>query len=745
VVGDVLGAVADTVKIAQKKVSTGDDQPTLAANQQQVFQQYINFLEQFSQRTPLVLMIDDVHWADTSSVNLLFAAARELQRHRILFIVAYRPDDATAARGGEGHPILLIRNELERYDLSIEVGVPTLTLSELGELLQQRYTGYRTNIAFKEWLSRISGGNVLFITQFLHTLEEDGVIDKESGEPAGDFHHITVPQSVRAAIEERIRRLNDESRELLRYASVEGDTFTSVILAKVTETPQLRLLQKLRVIQQMHHVIQSQGNQLVYSELMPAYRFSHTLLHKAMYDSLDQGEQLLLHQAVFDVLKDQWEEARGKDINIPGLAARIAVHAAILGEHFFAAEVLLQGAKVSWKNYAVEETQALIDNALQSLSLIPRSGTEEQRDAEMLRGELLFQQGVVEVITGNLPGAIEDFREAGAIGERHEDYSLLIQCLLKECKILHDQGSYDEAILSARRALSVAEYHNDYDGQARAHGLLGFIHYARHQFDSAKEHLSLQSELAEISEDLRQQLTALHTTSILYFMTGDYDQGFECVRQSLELARTLGDRSVEAGCLSMVGMWKSQLHYYEEALDYFQQSLVVKQQIGDVANEALVYNMMGMTYLPLGQLDLAQQYLERGITLLKKLGTFTPLPSALLVLSEVYRKTGALDRSVACLEETMELGNTLGQSGFVAEAGAKHALVRAMKAEQSNEPERSRILASATREIEKHLAAIRMENSHNATAEIAEWEEHLQYVRKIMGHSSPPARPTREA
>jgi predicted ATPase len=267
-------------------------------------------LKKLAEQTPLVLMIDDFHWADTSSTNLLFTAARQLHSQPILFIIAYRPDDAASSRNGEGHPILHIRNELERYSLAAELGVPRMRAEDLDRLLHGRYRSYHNDDEFEQWLATISSGNALFITQFLQTLEEDGYIDPSSGEIRPGYRNAKVPDSAYAVVRERLRRLSEETRELLRYASVEGDTFTADMLAKITETPKLKLLQRLRLAEQSHRIIVDLGKQRVYVTETSAWRFSHALLHLAMYESLNQEERELLHEAIFDVLKEEWEAAR---------------------------------------------------------------------------------------------------------------------------------------------------------------------------------------------------------------------------------------------------------------------------------------------------------------------------------------------------------------------------------------------------------------------------------------------------
>jgi len=135
---------------------------------------------------------------------------------------------------------------LQRYDLCREIEIPKFTAENLDVLLRTRYPNYRNNDRFEGWLAHVGGGNALFITEFLKTLEEDGYISPETGIFSDQYENVKVPASAYAVVSERIRRLNEENRELLRYSSVEGETFTAKILYKTTEIRQRKILQKLR-------------------------------------------------------------------------------------------------------------------------------------------------------------------------------------------------------------------------------------------------------------------------------------------------------------------------------------------------------------------------------------------------------------------------------------------------------------------------------------------------------------------
>ena len=272
----------------------------------------------------------------------------------MLFIVAYRADDAASSRDGKGHPLLHVRNELGRYSLYTDVVVPRMTAKDLDGLLRARYSRYQGSSEFERWLAERSGGNALFITQYLSTLEEDGIVSPQTGEFKGRFDSVRVPTSAFSVVEERIRRLDDDSRELLRYASVEGATFTVSVLSAIADVPRLKLLQKLRLISEKHGVIKSLGKQRIYASESTAYQFTNVLMQRAMYEGLEDEERDELHEGIFRSIKADFAEASDTDSSIVGLAVRLAAHAATPADRLFSTKLLLDAARVSWRRFAEE-------------------------------------------------------------------------------------------------------------------------------------------------------------------------------------------------------------------------------------------------------------------------------------------------------------------------------------------------------------------------------------------------------
>lgn len=624
VIGDVLESMADTAKIVRRHSGSHREaaEPVTAANQQQLFQQYINVLAELSARAPLVLMLDDVHWADASSTNLLFAAARQLKGRPVTFVAAYRPDDAASSRGGEGHPILHVRNELERYGMAGEIGVPRMTAIDLDALLRKRYPSYQNDDRFEEWIAHVSGGNALFITQFLATLEEDGMIDPGKGTISPGFERIRVPASAQAVVQERIRRLDEDTRELLRYASVEGDTFTSLVLARITEMPQLKLLQRLRLAEERNGFVRALGRHRVYSHETSAWQFSHALLHKAIYDNLLEEERELLHAAVLDVLKEELDEARADGLNIASVAARVALHAEVLGNLELAASVLVEGAFAIWKEYAEEETMRMLARALEILDRLeddPKQLTKSQ-ERRKIRAQALGIRTSVHRIRGRLDEAIADARSARDLTAGTPFDRIRIDSINDIAAIHRMRHEHDEATAAATEALEESERIGHWEGQARALTTLGHIQ-ANHGVTKAVEWYQRSLELTQReAPGSAYEATALDNLGSMYSALGDPAIAQEYYTRSMAILEQKGDEKGRADVLLNIGVLKFETGDLEGAAVDFEKCLQTYRRVGDLQSEAMVLNNLGSVHFHLEHNESALEALRRALEISRIVG-----------------------------------------------------------------------------------------------------------------------------
>ena len=199
--------------------------PAASVRQNDLFGQFTRVLQTLSHLHPLLLVLDDLQWADAGSIALLFHLARRLTGQRILIVGAYRPDDLAAGRDGGRHPLEAVIHELQRDYGDIHVDLSQSDGRQFVEALLDTEPN-RLEPAFRQTLYQHTEGHPLFTVEFLRGLQERGdLIQDDAGRWAvgARLDWETLPPRVEAVIAERIGRLPERWQALLTAASVEGE------------------------------------------------------------------------------------------------------------------------------------------------------------------------------------------------------------------------------------------------------------------------------------------------------------------------------------------------------------------------------------------------------------------------------------------------------------------------------------------------------------------------------------------
>jgi ABC-type oligopeptide transport system substrate-binding subunit/DNA-binding SARP family transcriptional activator len=371
----VRSAVPDTelVHNVRELVEAGRRSPG-ELGQRQLFGQLGDVLRALAADHPLLILLDDLQWADSSSAELLFHLGRRLEGARTLIVGAYRPEEVALGRHGERHPLEKVLAELKR-----QYGEVWLDLAEAQELEGRGFIDAflnsepnRLGEGFRGTLFRHTAGHPLFTVELLRAMQERGdLMPDAEGRwvegPALDWQ--TLPARVEGVIEERIGRLEAELREILTIASVEGEDFTTQAVARVGQLQERQLLRQLsRELERRHRLVREQGEAHVGGGLLSRYRFAHALFQRYLYNELSAAERRLLHREMGSVL----EALYGEDAN--AIASQLARHYDEGGMPGKAIHYLLQAGDRARLAYAHQEA---IHAYRRALALLKEDGDYE--------------------------------------------------------------------------------------------------------------------------------------------------------------------------------------------------------------------------------------------------------------------------------------------------------------------------------------------------------------------------------
>jgi predicted ATPase len=277
------------------------EQVSTELRQLDLFEQFTKVLLSVSMRNPLILIVDDLQWADIGSISLLFHLERRILGSRVMIIGAYRSEEVALGQDGKQHPMEPVFHEFQRDFGEIVINLDQCDGKEfIAALLDSEPN--QLSPAFRELLFHHTAGHPLFTIELLRSMQDsDELIRDDTGKWIAGKTVIwdRLPQRVEAVIAERVGSLPRELRHILEAASVEGNEFTAEVVASVLQVDEESLVRQLsEQLEHKHHLATATQFRRMGDQRISGYRFQNQRFQKYLYDSLDNIEQAYLHDAV---------------------------------------------------------------------------------------------------------------------------------------------------------------------------------------------------------------------------------------------------------------------------------------------------------------------------------------------------------------------------------------------------------------------------------------------------------------
>ena len=347
-----------------------------------LFESATAFFVRAARSRPLVLILDDLHWADPPSLLLLQFLAYELRNNPILVVGTYRDVEI-----GRDHALTKTVAELSRLRVGLPIFLGGLEEVDIARFIEQN-TGQVPSAALLELIVAGTAGNPFFVMELTQLLTRSSGVEHL---PA--LH--AIPQTVRGAIRQRLNRLSTECNRILNTAAVMGREFTLARLLRLGDPPQDILLMALDEAISAHLI----G---LHADTAGRYRFVHALVRETLYDELPTLERVRLHLEIGAMLEALY--AANLDAHLDELSHHFG-QAAPLAGHEKAIDYTMRAAERNMRLLAYEEASRNYERALQLLAL-------GEREAPIQRCELLLALGQAQTRSGETAQARGTFDRA---------------------------------------------------------------------------------------------------------------------------------------------------------------------------------------------------------------------------------------------------------------------------------------------------------------------------------------------
>lgn len=638
--------------------------------QSDLFEQYTRVLQALARQAPLVLVVDDLQWADAGSINLLFHLGRHLAGSRILIVGAYRPEEVALGRGGERHPLEPVVNEFQRDFGDITVDVDQAESRGFVEAFLDSEPN-RLGLSFRQMLYRQTRGHPLFTIELLRGMQERGdlVQDQEGRWVEGvALDWETLPVQVEAVIAERIGRLARPLRDALWAASVEGETFTAEVVARVRVTDEREMVGRLSSeLDRRHRLVRAQGILRVDGQRLSRYRFRHILFQKYLYNSLDQVERAHLHEDIGNVLEGLYGD-RAEEI-----AVQLARHFQEAGIAEKAVGYLHQAGDKAVRLSANEEAIAHFTRGLELLKTLPATPERAQQELALqlaLAAPLQAARGYAAPETGRAYArALELCQQVGETPQ-------LLPALWSLGSFYYARAEHQKSLELTEHILNLAQRMEDPLQVAMAHWGLGVDLLHVGELVSARGHL----EQVIVFYDPQQYrslafiygqdpgVSAMAWAAWTLWFLGYPDQALERSQEALALAQELDHPFTLGFALNIAGSFFHQLRREAQTAQERNEAMMqLSTEEGFPLFQVLGATFQGWTLAMAGQVEAGIAQMRQGLATWQAMGTGMQRPHLLALLAEACGSAGRAEEGLSALGEALAFVQSSDERYYEAE------------------------------------------------------------------------------
>ncbi|MCH7839504.1 MAG: tetratricopeptide repeat protein, partial [Planctomycetes bacterium] len=672
-----------------------------------------------SRGQPLVMLLEDWHWSDGGSSDVLDQLAEMVSAYPLLVVVTARPELDAQRPSPRGQ---------------IHLDLAPLDPTSAVEVMRASLGGARVPVELAERIGEKTGGNPFFIEELCRTLLETGALVISEGEAqlASGIERLVIPDTVEAVLKSRLDRLDPEAREVLRCAAVIGPQFGLKLLKKVVPS-RSRLEGSLGTLRDAG-LIQRTG-----LGKEPSYRFKHALTLDVTYESLLERQRKERHAVVGAAIEELYGD------NTEEYSARLAVHFAVAEDWDKAIRYGLAAAQRAESLWRLPET---VETLIRTRGWIEQSGKEPvertsllikllfdlERHLEKLgrrdeqqqviddlsgflaadvhtkeRGEVCVRQGDLHTLSGRFKDARPPLNQALEIADQLDDPELRGKVLRSLGHLLWRQGDYGEAVPWLEKAVNNTREQDDNSRLIRDILNLGRALRRLEEWDRAmaigEEALVLANETGNPVD----QSYAYNYKGHLLRAMGRTDDAIDAFEEGGRLAREARVPAREVfNTLGAAALYleKGQL---DKGLATYQDSVQLARRANrtDQLAQSLVF--LGEALVTCGKPEQASPHFEEAVSVLRRIGDEEPLASALAELANAQQRA-ALPEAEATWRQAIEMQERLGdRSGAMAALERLAGLRRAPDRSEAHWLYR-RALAIAT-ELEDKETEARIRNS----------------------------------
>jgi tetratricopeptide (TPR) repeat protein len=608
---------------------------TIGATKERMLREMGDVIEAASASGLFIGLLEDIQWADPSSIDLVRHLVNRIARQRMLLLFTCRPEVV----GARDHPLRDFFRELRVHARCHEIPVGPLSRNDVGAYVDARFPGHRFPEQLAADIHAKTEGHPLFVSSLAQFLLERGWVKTDSGSWTLDDRLLAgafeAPESTRGMVRRKVEALSEQDLAALEYAAVIGREFHSTLLARVLGADELELEERLSRLDRRHRLVDTLGElELSDGSLTTRYRFANALYRDVVYDEMLSRKRVLMHRRVGEELA----RLHGSDRRLAG----------VLGLHFEKGREL--ASAVRYLGLAGDNAAQLCSNDegtdyyTRALSLVEKLPAGDQPVAALRLHQKLAQlrftmgrfgdacgsflkmreaarrageaRGEAEALTGLCRALFFSDRgaelavraeEALQAAEAAGDEVLRLEALLAVALILQDRGELAECRSLLDEILSGARSRGHAPTQLAALAYRGIQHYWQSEYALAEARLSEALALAVEAHDGFHLLVGQMFLGLSRGNLGRISDAYRALAEGREMARRNGDHYWTPRLANHMGWLHRELMDFETAIALDQEGLAIARKEGIAQAESAAHLNLAVDYTQAGRLEEAAQ------------------------------------------------------------------------------------------------------------------------------------------
>ncbi|RMF61219.1 MAG: hypothetical protein D6748_02150, partial [Calditrichaeota bacterium] len=605
---------------------------------------------------PVVVVIDDMQWADEASLRLFHYLSRHISENRILQVGICRTDRFDLQQNGKPAQIVDILSRMRREDIFDEVTLNRFSREMCEKLVDETLGSVNFTEEFYEIIYQETKGNPFFVLETLKLLNENGTIYLQDGVwyNRSDQIKLEVPNRVEDVFVRQFRELSDQDREILQVASVIGYKFDATILARLLGMRRIDLLKTLHRFQTDLQLLNSNED---------GFQFEHPMLKELLYNEIPPALRKEYHLMIAQELEMMYGPEFG------ALVGDVANHYLHAGEEQKALPLLYQAANRAFKISAYRQASLFFE------ALMDIWKKRQQLPEGATLSELYLKLGICYEENGLWEKSLTVYQYLLELSQTEEDPQGQIGALRRMGRIYDHQGKFEKALEMYNHCLEILEKHPLQNVRSMIYNNMGLVYFQKGEYQLAREYFEKTIEAVDCEVGEIDKAHASTNLGIIASIHGDLNEALNYYQTALEIYLKRGNTRQLPRVYHNMGMAYSDLGEWEKSVQAFEKCLEMLDSADSKHLRGLTYLNLGKAYARQGNLEDARSFTDKAFKLFKRLGDSLSLAEVFNVMGYIFAEMNDFTRAEKYLKKSIRMNEDNDYQEGVAESCFTYARI----------------------------------------------------------------------